>query len=83
MRIISNFKFNTNEYVDMLAKPGDVVLRGDLRCIRTNTGYVTEYGTTIKGLVIFNRFCKNTVLIKRDVFSLLEDMLIEAEKFNV
>lgn len=79
MKIFSDFKFKNTEYLDKLAEPGDVVVRGCIKYIRTSRGYVSEQGYELSKLFWWH---EHTVLIKKDVYfsENLEDLLAEGEK---
>lgn len=78
MKIISDFKIKDPEYINRLAKVGDVVLWGYTKYIRTPTGYTSELGFEIPPLSALNG--KKTVVFKREQGDYLEDLLTEAEK---
>lgn len=77
MKIISDFKIKDPERINRLAKVGDVVLCWNVKYIRTQTGYISEFGYNRPA---FEVLPKRTVVIKREQGDLLEDLLTEAEK---
>lgn len=78
MKIISDFKTKDTEYINRLARVGDVILWGNIKYIRTPTGYTSELGFEIPPLT--ELYGKKIVVFKKGYGDYLEDLLTEAEK---
>lgn len=77
MKIISQFKIKDANIINTMTKPGDVVVKDNVKYIRTITGYVSELGTEH---TLFRFWDDSITVIKKDKGESLEDLLIEGEK---